>query len=106
MTHGAASIFPSQGFDALASLKAVHEEKATVLHGVPTMFIESMNHKDYAKYDLKSLRTGIMAGSTCPIEVMKKVREEMGVRDITICYGMSGFLGVGPVFRHVIDVAC
>lgn len=97
MTHGATSIFPSQGFDALAALKAVHEEKATALHGVPTMFIEEMNHPDFHKYDTSSLRTGIMAGSSCPIEVMKKVREVLGIHDITICYGMSACLVVVSV---------
>jgi fatty-acyl-CoA synthase len=89
MTHGAAMIYPSEGFDAKAVLEAVQEERATALYGVPTMFIAELEHPDFAKYDLSSLRTGIMAGSPCPIEVMKKVNTLMHMREVEICYGMT-----------------
>ncbi|KAI9019777.1 AMP-binding domain protein [Hyaloraphidium curvatum] len=89
MTHGSANIFPAQGFDALATLRAVHEEKATACHGVPTMWVEMLNRPEFSQLDLSKLRTGIMAGSVCPMEVMTQVRDKMNVRDITICYGMT-----------------
>lgn len=76
-------------FDPLMVLKAVQEEKCTALHGVPTMFIAELNHPDYHTFDTSSLRTGIMAGSPCPIEVMKKVIHDMGADEITICYGQT-----------------
>jgi len=89
VTHGACMVMPSEGFDAEAVLKTVQEERCTALYGVPTMFISILNHPDFAKYDLSSLRTGIMAGSTCPVELMKKVIEKMNMREITIAYGMT-----------------
>jgi fatty-acyl-CoA synthase len=89
VTHGACMVVPSEGFDAEAVLKTVQEERCTALYGVPTMFISILNHPDFAKYDLSSLRTGIMAGSTCPVELMKKVIEKMNMREITIAYGMT-----------------
>jgi fatty-acyl-CoA synthase len=89
LTHGAAMVFPSEGFDPLATLEAVAAERCTALHGVPTMFIAEMDHPDFAKFDLSSLRTGIMAGSPCPIEVMKRAVERMHLGEITIAYGMT-----------------
>ncbi|KAI1312665.1 Fatty-acid-CoA ligase [Mortierella claussenii] len=89
MTHGSGIIYPSQSFDAEATLRAVSEERATALHGVPTMLLEMLNHPNFAKYDLSSLRTGIAAGSPVPIEVMKNVQTKMNLRELTICYGMT-----------------
>ncbi|CAO3564423.1 unnamed protein product [Mortierella alpina] len=89
MTHGAGIIYPSQSFDAEATLRAVSEEGATALHGVPTMLLEEMNHPNFAKYNLSTLRTGIAAGSPVPIEVMKNVQTKMNLKELTICYGMT-----------------
>ncbi len=89
LTHGAAMVFPGEGFDPLAVLQTVAEERCTALYGVPTMFIAEMAHPAFAEFDLSSLRTGIMAGSTCPIEVMRRAMEMMHLRDITIAYGMT-----------------
>ena len=89
MTHGATMIYPSEGFDAKAVLEAVQAERATALYGVPTMFIAELEHPDFARYDLSSLRTGIMAGSPCPIEVMKKVNTLMHMHEVEIRYGMT-----------------
>jgi len=87
--YGAAMVIPAEGFDALATLQAVHGERCTAIYGVPTMFIAQLNHARFAEFDLTSLRTGIMAGSPCPIEIMRSVVERMGVRDITIAYGLT-----------------
>ncbi|MCG7598708.1 AMP-binding protein [Halomonas sp. McH1-25] len=89
MTHGAAMIYPGDGFDPLATLQAVSEERGTALYGVPTMFIAELEHPDFEQYDLGSLRTGIMAGSICPIEVMRQVIDKMHMREVSICYGMT-----------------
>ncbi len=89
VTHGATMIYPSEGFDARAVLEAVQEERATALYGVPTMFIAELEHPDFATYDLSTLRTGIMAGSPCPVEVMKKVNTLMHMHEVEICYGMT-----------------
>jgi fatty-acyl-CoA synthase len=89
LTHGAAMVYPSESFDPLDTLVTVEAERCTALHGVPTMFIAEMDHSDFAKFDLSSLRTGIMAGSPCPIEVMKRVVERMHLSEITIAYGMT-----------------
>ena len=89
MTHGATMIYPSESFDAKAVLEAIEEEKATVLYGVPTMFIAELEHQDFGNYDFSSLRTGIMAGSPCPVEVMKKVNDLMHIPQITIAYGLT-----------------
>lgn len=89
ITHGAAMVYPSEGFEPLTVLQTVQEEKCTVLYGVPTMFIAELAHPDFAKFDLTSLRTGVMAGSPCPTEVMKKVISLMHMRDVEICYGMT-----------------
>ncbi|GEN83344.1 AMP-binding protein [Sporosarcina luteola] len=88
VTHGSTMVIVEQ-FDPLRVLEAVHEERCTALHGVPTMFIAELNHPDFKKFDTSSLRTGIMAGSTCPIEVMKQVINDMGASEITICYGQT-----------------
>jgi fatty-acyl-CoA synthase len=89
ITHGAAMIYPGEGFDAKAVLEAIHYERCTALHGVPTMFIALLDYPHFEQYDLKSLRTGIMGGSPCPIEVMKQVIERLHVPEITIAYGMT-----------------
>jgi fatty-acyl-CoA synthase len=86
---GAAVVYPSAGFDAEATLAAIEQERCTALYGVPTMFIAELDCPAFESYDLTSLRTGIMAGSPCPIEVMKQVVERMHVREITIAYGMT-----------------
>jgi len=88
-THGACIVIPAPGFDPAATLAAVQAEKCTSLYGVPTMFIAELALADFASYDLSSLRTGIMAGSPCPVEVMKRVISEMHMTDVTICYGMT-----------------
>jgi fatty-acyl-CoA synthase len=89
LTHGACMVFPGEGFDPLATLQTVAEERCTALHGVPTMFIAQLDHPEFARFDLSSLRTGIMAGSPCPIEVMKRVVDKMHLSQITIAYGMT-----------------
>jgi len=89
MTHGAASVFPSEAFDPLAVLEAVAVERCTALHGVPSMFIAELEHPRFREFDLGSLRTGIMAGAPCPIAVMRRVLEEMHMPEVTICYGMT-----------------
>jgi len=89
VTHGACMVIPGEGFDALATLETVAAEKCTGLHGVPTMFIAELEHPRFAEFDLSSLRTGIMAGSPCPIEVMRRVVGEMHLGEITIAYGMT-----------------
>jgi fatty-acyl-CoA synthase len=89
ISTGAAMVFPGEAFDPAATLAAVDEECCTALHGVPTMFIAELDLPDFAKYDLSRLRTGIMAGSPCPIETMKRVVAKMNLREITIAYGMT-----------------
>jgi fatty-acyl-CoA synthase len=86
---GAALILPSAQFDVLATLEAVHRERATALYGVPTMFIAELVHPDFAQFDLTSLRTGVMAGAPCPIEVMRTVAERMHCHEMTIAYGQT-----------------
>jgi fatty-acyl-CoA synthase len=88
-SHGATMVIPAPGFDPAATLQAVQDERCTSLYGVPTMFIAELALPDLATYDLSSLRTGIMAGSPCPVEVMKRVVAEMGMTEVTICYGMT-----------------
>jgi len=88
-THGAAMVYPAEGFEPQATMEAVQEERCTSLYGVPTMFIAELAHPDFAKYDFSSLRTGIMAGSPCPVEVMKRVNTEMHMPEVEICYGMT-----------------
>jgi fatty-acyl-CoA synthase len=89
ITHGAAMIYPAESFDARHTLDAVARERASALYGVPTMFIAELETPDFRSYDLSSLRTGIMAGSPCPVEVMKRVIHEMHMKEVTICYGMT-----------------
>jgi len=89
VTHGAAMVYPAEAFDPLATLEAVQRERCTALYGVPTMFIAELDHPRFAEMELTSLRTGIMAGSPCPIEVMKRVQAEMNMREVTIAYGMT-----------------
>src|ERR1700692_4453273 len=89
LTHGACMVFPGEGFDPLVTLETVAEERCTALHGVPTMFIAQLDHPDFDRLDLTSLRTGIMAGSPCPIEVMKRAVAKMHLSEITIAYGMT-----------------
>ena len=89
VTHGAAMVFPGEGFDPKAVLETVQAERCTGLHGVPTMFIAILDHPDFKQYDLSQLRTGIMAGSPCPMEVMTRVIELMHMEEITIAYGMT-----------------
>jgi fatty-acyl-CoA synthase len=89
VTHGACMVIPGEGFDPLVTLETVAAEKCTGLHGVPTMFIAELEHPRFAEFDLGSLRTGIMAGSPCPIEVMRRVVGEMHLSEITIAYGMT-----------------
>ncbi|WP_405974764.1 AMP-binding protein [Streptomyces sp. NBC_00988] len=88
-SHGACIVIPAPSFDPAATLKAVQQERCTSLYGVPTMFIAELNLTDFASYDLSSLRTGIMAGSPCPVEVMKRVVAEMHMAEVSICYGMT-----------------
>jgi len=89
MTHGAASVLSGEGFEPLAVLETVARERCTALHGVPTMFIAELDHPRFGEFDLSSLRTGIMAGSPCPIAVMRRVIAEMHMPEVTICYGMT-----------------
>jgi len=89
VTHGAAMVFPGEGFDPLATLQTLAEERCTAVHGVPTMFIAQLDHPEFPKFDLSSLRTGIMAGAPCPIEVMRRAVELMHLSEITIAYGMT-----------------
>jgi fatty-acyl-CoA synthase len=89
VTHGAAMVYPGEGFDPLATLETVEAEKCTALYGVPTMFIAELDHPEFKKFGLSTLRTGIMAGAPCPIEVMKRVNDQMNMREVTIAYGMT-----------------
>lgn len=87
--HGATMVIPNDSFDATKTLEAVEKEKCTSLYGVPTMFISELYILDKHPYDLSSLRTGVMAGALCPPEIMKRVKEQMNMHEITICYGMT-----------------
>lgn len=86
---GAAMVIPSAQFDALTTLRAIHEERPTAIYGVPTMFISWLNHPEFGRYDMSSLRTGIMAGAPCPIEVMRRVVNDMHCHELTIAYGQT-----------------
>jgi fatty-acyl-CoA synthase len=88
-SHGACVVIPAPAFDPAATLRAVAAERCTVLYGVPTMFIAELAEPGFADHDLASLRTGVMAGASCPVEVMKRVINEMGMTEVTICYGMT-----------------
>ncbi|GGB88539.1 AMP-binding protein [Pseudoduganella buxea] len=101
VTHGATMVFPGEGFEPKAVLETVQAERCTGLHGVPTMFIALLDHPDFARYDLSTLRTGIMAGSPCPAEVMSRVIGRMHMSEITIAYGMTE---TSPVsFQSAVD---
>ncbi|KIZ39203.1 MULTISPECIES: AMP-binding protein [Rhodopseudomonas] len=101
VTSGATMVYPGEGFDPLATLQSVEQEKCTALYGVPTMFIAELDHPDFAKFDLSSLRTGIMAGAPCPVEVMRRVNDLMNMREVTIAYGMTE---TSPVsFQSAVD---
>ena len=89
LTHGATIVYPNDGFEPLSVLQTVQAEKCTGLHGVPTMFIALLDHPQFKAFDLSTLRTGIMAGSPCPMEVMKRVVAEMNMSEVTIAYGMT-----------------
>jgi fatty-acyl-CoA synthase len=89
VSSGAKMVFPGEGFEPRATLAAVESERCTALHGVPTMFIAELDHPEFALFDLKTLRTGIMAGAPCPIEVMKRVQRDMHMTEVTIAYGMT-----------------
>ena len=88
-SHGTCIVIPGPSFEPGATLRAVADERCTVLYGVPTMFIAELNDPHFTDYDLSSLRTGVMAGSPCPVEVMKRVISDMGMAEVTICYGMT-----------------
>jgi fatty-acyl-CoA synthase len=88
-SHGACVVLPGESFDAGATLAAVAQERCTALYGVPTMFIAELEHPEFADHDLSALRTGIMAGAPCPVEVMRRVIDRMHMREVTICYGMT-----------------
>jgi len=101
LAHGAAMVFPGESFDAEEVLEAVAEERCTALHGVPTMFIAELEHPRFEEFDLTSLRTGIMAGAPCPVEVMRRVIAEMNMAQVTIAYGMTE---TSPVsFQSAVD---
>jgi fatty-acyl-CoA synthase len=88
-SHGAALVYPAPSFEPAATLRAVAQQRCTSLYGVPTMFIAMLADPDFDTYDVSSLRTGIMAGSPCPVEVMKQVVDRLGMTEVTICYGMT-----------------
>jgi fatty-acyl-CoA synthase len=101
---GATMVFPAPSFDPLATLEAIHEERATVVYGVPTMFIAQLDHPEFSRFDLTSLRTGIMAGAPCPVEVMKRVVSQMHCSEMTIAYGQtesSPLITMSPVDASV-----
>jgi len=101
VTLGATMVYPGEGFDPLATLRTIEQEKCTTLYGVPTMFIAQLDHPEFASFNLTSLRTGIMAGAPCPIEVMKRVNNQMNMREVTIAYGMTE---TSPVsFQSAVD---
>lgn len=89
ITHGSAMIIPGEAFEAETVLKTVQDEKCTSLYGVPLMFIAELEHPNFEKYDMSSLRTGIMAGASCPEKAMREVQEKMNMKDVAICYGMT-----------------
>ncbi|GLW06576.1 fatty-acyl-CoA synthase [Microtetraspora sp. NBRC 13810] len=104
-SHGSCVVLPSPGFDPGETLRAVQEERCTSLYGVPTMFIAELAHPGFAAFDLSTLRTGIMAGSPCPVEVMKRVVGEMHMSEVAICYGMTETSPVSTMTRREDDLA-
>ncbi|MGI5489711.1 AMP-binding protein [Microtetraspora malaysiensis] len=99
-SHGSCIVLPAPGFDPELTLRAVEQERCTSLYGVPTMFIAELGHPNFAAFDLSSLRTGIMAGSPCPVEVMKRVVAEMNMSEVAICYGMTETSPVSTMTRR------
>src|SRR5919197_5330387 len=89
VTHGATMVYPGEAFDPLAVLETIQAERCTAVHGVPTMFIAEPDPPEFARFHLSTLRTGIMAGSPCPVEVMKPVNTQMHMTEVEICYGMT-----------------
>jgi fatty-acyl-CoA synthase len=89
VAHGAAMIFPAEAFEPKSVLEALEAERCTALYGVPTMFIAELEHPEFKRYDLRQLRTGVMAGAPCPVEVMKRVISDMNMKEVTIAYGMT-----------------
>jgi len=89
VSHGACMVYPSEAFDPAAVMRTIRDERCTSLYGVPTMFIAELEHPEFGAGDFSSLRTGIMAGSPCPVEVMKRVQRDMHMPEVTICYGMT-----------------
>ncbi|GAB3591514.1 AMP-binding protein [Angustibacter peucedani] len=104
-SHGACMVIPAPSFDPAATLQAVADERCTSLYGVPTMFIAELGLADFGSYDLQTLRTGIMAGSPCPVEVMKRVVSEMHMAEVAICYGMTETSPVSTMTRSDDDLA-
>jgi fatty-acyl-CoA synthase len=101
ITHGSTMIFPGEAFEPFTVLETVEAERCTALHGVPTMFIAMLDHPEFGRFDLSSLRTGIMAGAPCPVEVMKRVNQAMHMEQVTIAYGMTE---TSPVsFQSAVD---
>lgn len=100
VSHGATMVFPGEAFDPQQTLQTVQDERCTALHGVPTMFITELDHPNFSSFDLSSLRTGIMAGAPCPIEVMKRVISEMHMRDILIAYGQTELSPINNITLH------
>ncbi|WP_427129640.1 AMP-binding protein [Pseudarthrobacter sp. S9] len=105
LSHGAATIIPGRGFSPASALEAVQDFGGTSLYGVPTMFIAELALPDFASYDLSTLRTGVMAGSLCPIEVMNRVISEMNMKDVAICYGMTETSPVSTMTRSLDTMA-
>jgi fatty-acyl-CoA synthase len=103
-SHGSCMVIPAEGFDPRATLEAVAAERCTSLYGVPTMFIAELGDPSFGSHDLSSLRTGIMAGSPCPVEVMKRVVTDMGMTEVTICYGMTETSPVSTQTRATDDL--
>ncbi|HEY8060742.1 MAG TPA: AMP-binding protein [Acidimicrobiales bacterium] len=103
-SHGSCIVIPAEAFEPAATLQAVQDEGCTSLYGVPTMFIAELALADFGTYDLSSLRTGIMAGSPCPVEVMKRVVAEMHMEEVTICYGMTETSPVSTMTRREDDL--
>jgi fatty-acyl-CoA synthase len=104
-SHGSCMVIPAPSFEAAATLQAVQDERCTSLYGVPTMFIAELGLPGFAEYDLSTLRTGIMAGSPCPVEVMKRVVNEMNMAEVAICYGMTETSPVSTMTRSHDDLA-
>ncbi|WUK11517.1 AMP-binding protein [Kitasatospora sp. NBC_00374] len=105
LSHGACVLVPARSFDPAATLRTVAAERATSLYGVPTMFIAELGLPDFADHDLSSLRTGLMGGSPCPVEVMKRVRADMGMTEVAIAYGMTETSPVSTLTRRDDDLA-